>query len=168
MNKAKALALIQHMHETKTVTNDAVIAWYKFFAHNLPKMRPERSDVDLLRTVALWMELTKNGGSPGFLYQYRSEPTYPSIKPHEPAKPDRSWLIGTMVSICGIAALFLDWKLGVVLIVGGQLIHFIAYRIAGGPTNPNLMKDGTTLYEQEGRPVMEWASKQRSTPEGGR
>ncbi len=34
------------------------------------------------------------------------------------------------------------------------------YKLAGGPTNPNLMKEGTTLYEKEGKRVVEWATKQ--------
>ncbi|MCJ7587415.1 MAG: hypothetical protein MUQ00_05905, partial [Candidatus Aminicenantes bacterium] len=160
MDREKALELIQHMHETGTVSNDTIISWYRFYAHKLPKMHPERSDVDLIRTVALWMRLTDRGGSPGYPYQYKSALNFRSIRPTMPADPDRSWLIGVLVSVVGLIVLFLNWKVGLALALGGQVIHYIGYRLAGGPTNPNLMKEGTTLYEREGRRVIEWATRQ--------
>lgn len=161
MDRARALSLIQQMHERRTVTNDAVVAWYNFYKAKLPKRQPERSEVDLIRTVALWMELTDKGGRPGFPYQYRSELKFPTIKPTEDAKLNKSsliGLIGSIISIVGIVILFLNWIYGLALIIGGQLISYLGYRLDGGPTNPDLMKEGITLYEKEGRRVIEWVT----------
>jgi len=160
VDRAKALAVTQRMHETRTVANEAIVAWYYFYAHQLPKMHPERSDVDLIRTVALWMELTDRGGSPGFPYQYKSELRFPSISPSESSPPNVTWPLGVISAVSGIIALYFNWRVGLVLIVAGPIIHFIGYKLAGGPTNPNLMKEGTTLYEKEGKRVVEWATKQ--------
>lgn len=159
MDRANALLVIQRMHQTRTVMNEAITAWYYFYAHQLPKMRPDRSDVDLIRTAALWMELTDRGGSPSFPYEYKSELSFPSISPAESPSPNVTWLLGVISVAVGIIALFFNWRVGLALIIAGPIIHVVGYKITGGPTNPNLMKEGTTLYEKEGRRVIEWASK---------
>lgn len=160
MDRARALAVIQRMHETRTVANEAIIAWYYFYAHQLPKMHPERSDVDLMRTGALWMELTDGGASYGFPYQYKSALRFPSISPSESSPPNVTWLLGVICIVAGIIALYFNWRVGLALIVAGPIIHFVGYKLVGGPTNPNLMKEGTTLYEKEGKRVVEWTTKQ--------
>jgi hypothetical protein len=142
MDKAALLATLQRMHETRTISNSEIIAWYHFYAHKLPKMYPERSDVDLIRTVALWMKLTDSGGDPGFPFHYRSELTYPSIDPFRSSKPRIWFLFGNGISLLGVILLFLNWKIALVLIIGGQAIDYVAYRAAGGPTNPDLMTEG--------------------------
>ncbi len=167
MDKAAALATIQRMHETRTISNDAIIAWYRFYAHKLPQMYPERSDVDLIRTIALWMGLTDRGGAPGFPSQYRSALSFPSIDPTRPAKPRIAWLVGNGASLIGVILLLFIWKIALVLIMGGQVVNYAGYRAAGGPSNPDLMTEGTTLYEKEGRRVLEWASKQKDSPGTG-
>jgi hypothetical protein len=160
MDKAAALARIQRMHETQIVTNDAIIAWYEFYADKLPKMHPERSDVDLIRTIALWMDLTDRGGSPEFPYEYRSALSFPSIDSTRPPKTRIIPLLGNGTSLVGILLLFFYWKLALMLIVGGQVVDYIAYRVAGGAANPDLMTPGTTLYEKQGKRVLDWASRQ--------
>lgn len=164
MDKAAALTTIQRMHETRTVTNDAIIAWYYFYNHKLPRMHPERSDIDLIRTIALWMKLTDRGGAPGFPFQYRSALSFPSIDPTRPAKPRIAWLIGNGISLIGVILLLFNWKIALVIIIGGQGINYLGYRVAGGSSNPDLMTEGNTLYENEGKRVIEWASKQKSIP----
>ena len=66
MTKENALKQIQLMHEQKLITKDSIVGWYSFYSNKLPKMKPERSSADLVRTIALWMELTEKGGSPEF------------------------------------------------------------------------------------------------------
>ncbi len=166
MDRASALRLIQRMHETRTVTNEAIIAWYNFYAHQLPRMSPERSDLDLIRTVALWMELTDQGGSPGFPYEYNSELMFPSVNPSDYTTSfwsNVTFLPGVLSLVSGIFLLYFNWGLGLALIVAGAIILYVGYRLEGGPTNPRLMLEGTTLYEREGRRVIEWATKQAKT-----
>lgn len=161
MDKSTYLEKIQHMHETRTVTNDAIIAWYHFYSHKLPRMHPERSEVDLVRTTALWMELTDRGGRPGFPYDYSSELSLISIQSSLPPKRNVSWLFGMLTGVVGIAFLFINFLIGIALIVACPLILAVGYRFAGGAANPNLIKEGTTLYEREGRRVFEWHEKRR-------
>lgn len=148
------------MHETHTVTNEAITAWYYFYTHQLPKMRPDRSEVDLIRTAALWMELTDRGGSPVFPYEYKSELSFPSINPAELSPQNVTWMLGVISAAAGIVALFFNWRVGMALIVAGPIIHVVGYKISGGPTNPDLMKEGTTLYRKEGMRVVKWATEQ--------
>ncbi len=167
MDKAAALTTIQRMHETRTISNDAIIAWYRLYDHKLPRMHPERSDVDLVRTIALWMELTDRGGNPGFPFQYRSALNFPSIDPTRTGKPKIAWLVGNGISLIGVILLLFNWKIALVLIIGGQVVDYAGYRAAGGRCNPDLMTEGTTLYEKEGKRVLEWASKQKDAPGAG-
>ena len=162
MDIQQASQEIQRMHETETLRRESIIAWYSLYANKLPSMQPERSDVDLIRTIAIWMELTDRGGSPGFPYDYKSALSFPTINPAEPAKPSVMWLFGAVAFVAGIVTLFFNWKIGLALIVAGPLIIFVAYKLSGGTTNPNLMKQGSSLYEREGRRVLDWAAQQRS------
>ena len=162
MDIQQAAQEIQRMHDTETVRRESIIAWYSFCARKLPSMQPERSDVDLIRTIALWMELTDRGGSPGFPYAYKSALSFPMINAAEPANPSVTWLFGAVAFVAGIVTLFLNWKIGLGLIAAGAIINYAAYNFRGGATNPNLMKEGASLYEREGRRVLEWAARQRS------
>ena len=162
MDSQQAADEIQRMHETETVRRESIIAWYNFYANKLPSMQPQRSDVDLIRTIVLWMELTDRRGSPGFPYDYKSALSFPSINASEPATPNLTWLFGAVAFIAGIVTLFFNWKIGLALIVAGPVITYVAYKLSGGATNPNLMKQGSSLYEREGRRVLEWATQQSS------
>lgn len=161
MESQQALQEIQRMHETQTVRRESIIAWYSFYAKKLPTMQPQRSDVDLIRTIALWMKLTDSGGSPGFPYEYKSALAFPSINASAPTAPSPAWLLSAVAVVAGIVTTYLNWKIGVALIVSGFLINYVAFRLNGGATNPDLMKEGSSLYEREGRRVLEWAEKQR-------
>lgn len=160
MDIQRAAQEIRRMHETETVHRESIVAWYHFYADKLPKMHPGRSDVDLIRTAALWMKLSDRGGNPGFPYDYRSKLDFPSVRPAEPLKPSIAWLFGVIAVLAGLVALFFNWKLGLTLILAGPVIQFVAYKLAGGPTNPNLMKEGATLYEKEGKRILDWSSRQ--------
>ena len=161
MDNEQALQEFQRMHETETVRRESIIAWYRWHSqmpsNRLPQMYPERSDVDLIRTIALWMELTDRGGNPGFPYDYKSALNFPTINPTRPAKGSTSWLVGTVVFVVGIVAVFFNWIIGLLLIIGGSLVVCAGYKLSGGASNPDLMKEGSALYEREGKRVLEWA-----------
>jgi hypothetical protein len=159
MDKKQALESIQHMHETKTVTRDSIFGWYHFYSHKLPKRKPERSDVDLIRTIALWMELTDKGGSPGFPYKYKSDIEI-SFDETVPTKPSIAFPIGILTSLGGVIVLFFNLVLGIVLIIAGQVIIYAGYKLRGGATNPDILKDNSLLYRQEGKRVIEWIHSQ--------
>ena len=98
------------MHETQTVRRESIIAWYRWYSvlHRFPTMHPERSDVDLLRTIALWMELTDRGGSPGFPHDYKTDITFSTSAPLQSAKQNIASIlgfVGMVGAVIGIAAL---------------------------------------------------------------
>ncbi len=165
MDKKSALSMIDKMHETRTVTNESIIAWYYFYEGKLPKMNPERSEVDLVRTVALWMKLTDMGGVPEFPYDYRSAVVMPSVDPVREPKPRVAASVAILGLLGGLILLFLDWRLGIIGIGVCLLILVVGYRRAGGPTNPDLMTEGTSLYEREGRRVFQWHQEHRQEGE---
>jgi hypothetical protein len=149
------------MHEDRTVRRESIVAWYRFYSRKLPRMYPERSDVDLVRTIALWMELTDKGGRPGFPFDYRSDLEFSTVDVAREPRGSVLWLVGEVVLGAGVIALFFSWKVGLVLVLSGVLIEYAAYRVRGGATNSDLLTEGTTLYEREGRRVIEWARAQR-------
>ncbi len=146
---------------------ESIIAWYRWYSqfpsNRLPRMYPERSDVDLIRTLALWMELSDRGGNPGFPYEYKSALRFPTIKLAEPPPPSVMWLIGEVAFVSGVVSLFFNWKIGLALIIAGSMMNYVGYKLAGGATNPNLMKEGSSLYEREGKRVLEWAGRTEDT-----
>lgn len=164
MDPQQALQEIERMHETETVRRESIISWYRWYSqfpsNRLPRMYPERSDVDLIRTLALWMELTDRGGSPGFPYEYKSALSLPAINPAQAANPSIMWLVGALAFVAGIAGLFFNWEVGLTLIIAGPTMIYVSYKLSGGATNPDLMKEGPSLYEREGRRVLEWAAHQ--------
>jgi len=162
MDAQEASELIERMHAEETVRNDSIIAWYRFYERHLPTMHPERSDVDLMRTVALWMELTDKGGSPGFPYEYRSEFQFPAVNPNIEPRTNIGWFLGIAVIGCGIVAIFFNWKISLALVALGTIVQYVGYRLNGGPANADLMKEGTKLYEREGRRVIEWSEQHRA------
>lgn len=153
-----ALQKIERMHKSETVRRESIIAWYRFYATQLPPMHPERSDVDLIRTIALWMELTDRGGSPAFPYEYKTDIQFPTINVAEPAVPNVAWLLGVLAIVAGLVTLFLNWKIGLALMLSGPIMQIVGYKLAGGSANPNLMKQGSSLYEKEGKRVLEWVA----------
>lgn len=161
MDIQQAAQEIRRMHESQTVHRESIIAWYRFYGHKLPRRYPERSDSDLIQTVALWMELTDRGGSPEFPYDYKSDLNFSTINPAEPARGNRTWLLSVIAIVAGVVTLFFSWKIGLGLIVGGSIVNYLGYKLAGGPSNPQLMKEGSALYEKEGKRVLEWAAAQR-------
>jgi hypothetical protein len=48
------------------------------------------------------------------------------------------------------------------LLLAGGCVSYLSYRLRGGSSNPDLIKEGTTLYEREAKRVLDWASKQSS------
>jgi len=160
MDREQALKKIQHMHETRTITRESIIGWYYFYSNKLPRMLPERSEVDLIRTIALWMELTDKGGAPAFPYDYKSELNF-SLDLTPTQKRSVAFLIGILTSIAGIITLFSNIIIGISLVVVGQIIVVIDYKLRGGPINPDLLKEDTLLFRKEGKRVIEWSQKQK-------
>jgi hypothetical protein len=156
MHKKDALAEIQKMHETKEVTRNSIIGWYSFYSHKLPKMKPERSDVDLVRTIALWMELTEKGGKPPFPYDYKSKINLESIDMNSPVKGSKLFPIGILTFLIGTILLFFNWRLGGIIILIGPAILFIGYKLQGGATNPDILKENSLLFRKEGQHVFNW------------
>lgn len=161
MGNKQLLQELQRMHEEETVRRESIIAWYRWYSqfpsNRLARMYPERSDVDLIRTIALWMDLTDRGGEPGFPYDYRSALDFGSIQRTATATPSTMGLVGLIAIALGIVVLFFNWKLGVALVIVGSITNYVGYRLGGGATNPTLMKEGSPLYEREGKRVLEWA-----------
>ena len=145
-------AAIQRMHEDRTVTRDAVIEWYYLYQRKLPRMQPERSEADLIRTAALWMELTDKGGAPGFPYDYRSDLRLPPVASVTSGRPHLAWRLTLYVALAGVAIAFWRFWVGVVLIVVGGLGQYISYRVAGGPCN-------IATIGRSGLRVLEWSEK---------
>jgi len=160
MDKEQALKTIQHMHETRTITRESIIGWYYFYSHKLPKMFPERSEAGLIRTIALWMELTDKGGAPAFPHDYKSELNF-SFDLTSTPKLSIALPIGVLTSVAGIITLFFNIIIGIGLVVVGQIIIFIDYKLRGGSTNPDLLKENSLLFRKEGKRVIEWSQKQK-------
>jgi hypothetical protein len=154
MDKAEALTEIQRMHEKKTVQPKSIIAWYYFYSHKLPIMRPERSTVDLVRTAALWMELTDRGGSPGFPYDYRSELRVTHADSPDAGKPNHGFRLGVGLILLGLIALFVKPLVGILLIVAGPVMWYVSYRLGGAAAHPEL------LLGNECQRVLEWSERQ--------
>jgi len=161
MDEDSALHEIQRMHEAKTVRRESIIGWYYWYADKLPRMHPERSVVDLVRTGALWMELTDRGGKPGFPYEYRSELDLSVMESPLPTKPSWAYRVGLLLILAGLIGLFVRPLAAAGLIVLGPVVWWVGYQLSGGPTNPDLLKEGSTLYRKEGRRVLEWHRRQR-------
>ena len=156
----ESLVHLQHMHATQTVSRESIIAWYTFYRDKLPTMNPERSEIDLIRTIALWMRLTGQGGAPGFPWNYRSALSFPEVlRAHtNPGKPSLALPLGVLLLLGGLVAFFVSKNWALPLLLGGVATLYFGYKLQGGATNAGLMVPGSTLYEQEGRRVVEWAA----------
>jgi hypothetical protein len=152
----EALKELERMHATETVRRESIIAWYRFYSRKLPIMHPERSEVDLIRTVALWMKLTDQGGSPGFPYDYKSELNFAPIDPLEAldAKPNWLFWLGVLSMGGGLVGVFFKWTVGLTFLIAGVGTWIVAYKLQGGATNRDLI-----LYDREARRALDWASK---------
>lgn len=150
MNREDALREIQKMHETKTVLQESVIGWYCFYSYKLPKMHPERSLTDLIKTIDLWMELTDRGGAPEFPYEYKCGIDLTSVKLDNRKKGNISFPIGFILLLIGAICIFVKFTLGIALLIISLLILYIGYKFEGGSKNPE-------LYARELTRVIKWA-----------
>ena len=60
MTKENALEQIQLMHKKRLISKESIVGWYSFYSNKLPKIKPERSSADLIRTIGIWMELPRH------------------------------------------------------------------------------------------------------------
>lgn len=159
MENGEALAAIQEMHASKTVSRRSIIGWYNFYSHKLPKMTPERSEADLIRTIALWMELTDKGGVPAFPYDYNAHADLKLdlIDRSVPPNASIAWLVGTISMVTGFVLLFFNLLLGLGLLILGLVIWVAGYTMQGGATNMDLFKGGPLKIEAER--VLKWANR---------
>ena len=160
MTRPEALLAIQKMHETRAVTKESIVAWYCVYSLKLPRMKPERSESDLVRTVSLWMTLTDQGCSPKFPFDYRADIQLSTIPGNDDTKHDVLWLISFLLIVGGLITSFFVWKLGVGIVIFGLFLQVLSYKLKGGAANPDLMVPGSLLYENEGRRVIDWIKKQ--------
>ena len=144
------LAHIQEMHERQLVTRDSIINWYYFYANKLPKMKPERSNADLVRTIALWMELTDSGGAPGFPFDYKTDIKIPDSSINR-INVDPYFILNQLLMVTGIVTIFIRWKWGLG-IIGFSILSFIVnYQLRGGPKNFDSVR-----LTNEGQRAIEW------------
>jgi hypothetical protein len=146
---------IREMHERQLVTRDSVINWYYFYADKLPKMAPERSDADLIRTIALWMELTDKGGSPGFPFEYKTDIIIPKFSIEE-KKIDPFFSVNVLLIIAGLISIFINLKVGIGLIAVGVLLMIVNYKIRGASRQFE-----TVVNTQDGQRVIGWIDENR-------
>ncbi len=161
MDKTEALKEIQRMHADKIVRRESIIAWYKFYSNKLPRMHPERSIVELIQTIDLWMDLTDKGGQPGFPFQYQSELELPDPSQIKP-KGSPLWLLGTIVLIVSLPLIYFHWKSAVIIALLGFFINLAGYHKAGGQKNVDLLSPDTTLYKKYAKRVYDWSNKMSS------
>lgn len=133
MSLQDAIGRIREMHDTQTVRQMSIIAWYYFYQDKLPKMTPERSLADLILTTALWMELTDKGGSPGFPYDYRSALELESVDTSANPPSSLAWLC-PLVILAGIVLLFFRILPGLVVVVTGAVMTYLASWVQSGTT----------------------------------
>ena len=155
------LEAIQQMHETKTVTRDALIGWYGWYQSQLPPLKPVRSDTDLLLTLATWMDLTEKGGQPAFPYEYRTDLDFPTVDFDIADRPSLAWPLGALMVIGGLIILFFHLWMGLSLIAGGLLLHWLLYRSRGAATAV-AMKDERVRREVDR--ALEWVLTHQPPP----
>jgi len=155
LTKEDALREIQKMHKTKTVFRESIIGWYYFYSEKLPKMHPERSLADLIRTIDLWMRLTDRGGQPGFPYEYKCGIDLSGVKLDNPDKLNVVFPFYFILMIICLISVFVNFKLGLSLISLSILVSYIDYRVKGGYKNLN-------LYEKELSRVYEWVKSTKT------
>lgn len=140
------LAAIQRMHETKLVNRDALIGWYRWYQRQLPPLRPEQSNRDLLLTLATWMDLTEKGGRPAFPYDYRTDLDFSQVALDIADRPGLGWPIGAFILVVGLVLLFFRPWVGVGLVVLGVALQWILYKSRGGASSV-AMKDPAVRRE---------------------
>lgn len=150
MTKESAFKQIELMHEQKLITENSIIGWYYLYSHKLPKMKPERSLADVLRTIALWMELTDKGGLPGFPYDYQTDIKIP-IGAIKNKRPNFIIEVSWILAIVGLLLLFFDLIFGLSSIFLGILLLIVNYNLAGGSKNID-----SAIGLRSGRRVAEW------------
>lgn len=153
MNKTDAIRNLQMMHESQTVTRDGIIAWYYFYSDKLPPMRPERSDLDLIRTIALWMRLTDQGASPGFPYDYAPDLRLGSVNVLRRRSHKLTFALEMTALAAGLALLFFGWRIGILFIIGGLTIPIVAYLLRHSTPSSKLLQEYTIR-------AMQWSERQ--------
>lgn len=156
MNIEDAFEEIQRMHEDRCVRKESIYAWYTYHKNKLPKLKPERSEVDLVRAIAYWMNQADRGNGPPFPYDYSTNIQLDQIDPESPPKARLMGCAPYIFLLCGLILLFFNWKYGIALLLGGLVLEILHYIYRGGSTNPELLKEGTTMYRNEGRKVFDW------------
>lgn len=153
MASAADLAAIQSMHESKTVTREGLIGWYRWYKNQLPRLQPDSSEKDLLLSLATWMELSDRGGHPGFPYDYATDLDFASVDLDTADRPSLTWLLGVLIIASGLVALFIKVWLGVGLVIAGVALHWLLYKVRGGATAV-AMKDAQVRQQVER--ALEW------------
>lgn len=156
MDKRSALDEIQKMHNTKTVCRESIIGWYNIYSHKLPKMLPERSLMDTLMTMSLWMQLTDRGGSPGFPFEYKADFDLSLLDTKlESVKKGSFRLSGIsiLVTIGGIILIFIKPVGGIIITLFGIILDYYAFKKVGGANNLELLRPNE--MEQINRSI-EW------------
>ena len=118
-------------------------------------MAPERSDADLIRTIALWMELTDKGGSPGFPFEYKTDIIIPKFSIEE-KKIDPFFSVNVLLIIAGLISIFINLKVGIGLIAVGVLLMIVNYKIRGASRQFE-----TVVNTQDGQRVIGWIDENR-------
>jgi len=126
----------KRMHESRTIRRASIIAWYRLYDHKLPDLKPCSSDAELIRTIALWMTLSDNGGKPGFPFDYASELQLDREYFVDSVRPSRLWASSVFVFALGLIWLFIRWQLGLAVIALGIIINIMSYYITGGRSGP--------------------------------
>ena len=156
------------MHERRVVDNAAIAAWYHLYGRKFAGVRldPERSQVDLVRAASLWMRASRAGGAPAFPEEYSSALHLPQLGQMSPQSPSAYFGIGAVLFVAGVIALFVDARIGSVLLVSAAGSFVVGYLHAGGRHNAALMAADTDLFRTEGRPVLEWHRTQSTSEQG--
>lgn len=117
-------------------------------------MTPERSGADLIRTIALWMELTDKGGAPAFPYDYHAHPDLKLdlIDLSLILRQVKRGLFGVISMLTGLVLLFFNFVLGLGLLLLGPVIWVVGYTMQGGATNID-------LFRKETERVLRWVQE---------
>lgn len=159
MASASDLAAIQSMHESKTVTRDGLIGWSRWYESQLPRLQPEKSEEDLLLTLTAWMELSDKGGQPGFPYEYATDLDFALVDLDSTYQPNLAWVVGVLIIISGLVAVFFRPWLGVGLVIAGVAFHWLLYKARGGATAAAI-KD--PQVRQRAERALEWVQTHQS------
>lgn len=158
--ETEPLQAIQAMHHARVVGREGLIGWYYHYRSSLPRLRPERSDTDLLLALATWMELSEAGGRPGFPAAYRTTLDFSSVDLDGVDRPSFTWLLALGIIVAGLITAFSEPWLGGALVVGGVGLQWLIYRSRGGRSAVALKKPEIRARVDE---ALKWVEDQRIT-----